>query len=924
MLGRGVQSIYASDACEIDLARRELRILGSPVPVGQRAFEIIEVLARSAGELVTKDELMNRIWPGAVVLENTLQVHAVAIRKALGPYRGLLKTESRRGYRLLGEWTVRHHAAARPPVGLQQIRVSSESPAGNIPVAVTRPVGRSAAVQHLRTLVSAYRIVTLTGPGGIGKTTLALKVARRILGEFNDGGWLVELASLADPALVPSAVAHVLGLKLGGDTISAEAVARTVGARNLLLVLDNCEHVIDAVATLAELLARWCPRVTILATSREIFRVDGEYVYRVPALDVPAAGQAEPEQILGHSAVQLFIARMAAMQSGVLSEQRDAPTISAICRRLDGIPLAIEFAAARAAMLGLDQVAARLDDRFGLLTGGRRTALPRHRTLRATLDWSYELLPEAERCLLRRLAVFPAGFTLEAATAVMRDAGQDQSEVIAGIANLVAKSLIGSDGSLPGGRWRLLETIRAYALLKLGENGEAAQAARFHAGFFRDLVTSEAPGSRSDTALTGLTRCLREIDNVRAALDWSFSRDGDPEIGVSLTAAYVPVWIHSALLVECLERTERALGGLDCAMGLSARLRWQLHMAFGFAGIFTVRPIGATRAVLAAGLDIAESVDDPEAVLWALWGLWTLHCYSGECRAALGLAQRLAAVASRIGEPVALVMADRVVGNTLHFQGEQRRAQGYLERVIAWSGAPGERHYTFYPALDQRVSARAMLARTLLLQGYLDQAAAQARTCLEEATATDHGLRVCEVLRVAVCPLALMTGDLATAEQEIARLLDIATRSNAPFWTSAGRCLEGKLLIERGDFAAGCDLLRSEIEVCESTGWTNWYPELLGVLAEALAGLGRLSEALGSVEQALAKAYHGGELWCVAGLFSVKASIVLEIGGDQSAAGAEEYLCQRAGRRPGARRSVLGIARGDGVGPLAGQAGAPG
>ena len=284
--------------------------------------------------------------------------------------------------------------------------------------------------------------MTLTGPGGIGKTTLALEVARGLLGDFDGGGWFVELASLSDPDLVPSAVASVLGLKLSGGTISAESVARAVGEQHLLLVLDNCEHVIDAVANLTEVLVRRCPRTTILATSREVLRIDGEYVYRVPPLEVPAAEAVEPDHILGHSAVELFIARTQALESDFSPRAEDLPTIAAICRRLDGIPLAIEFAAARAATLGIQQVAIGLRDRFALLTGGRRTALPRHRTLRAALDWSHELLPEAERLLLRRLAIFPAGFTLDAAAAVMHDSGLEAAAVTDGIANLVAKSLV--------------------------------------------------------------------------------------------------------------------------------------------------------------------------------------------------------------------------------------------------------------------------------------------------------------------------------------------------------------------------------------------------------------------------------------------------------------------------------------------------
>ncbi len=261
-------------------------------------------------------------------------------------------------------------------------------------------------------------MVTLTGPGGIGKTSLAIKAVRYLLPDFEDGGWIVELASLSDPGLVPSMVASTLGLKLAGE-ISAESVARAVGGRHLVLVLDNCEHVIDAVANLAETFTRLCPRTTIVATSREVLRIDGESVYRVPPLEVPAPGQAAPDYIMQYSAVELFVARTKALNAGFSPHAEDLASIATICRRLDGIPLAIEFAAARAAVLSVQGVAAGLRDRFALLTAGRRTALPRQRTLRATLDWSHELLPETERRLLRRLAVFPGGFTIDAAAAVM-------------------------------------------------------------------------------------------------------------------------------------------------------------------------------------------------------------------------------------------------------------------------------------------------------------------------------------------------------------------------------------------------------------------------------------------------------------------------------------------------------------------------
>jgi predicted ATPase/DNA-binding winged helix-turn-helix (wHTH) protein len=525
--------VYEFGGWELDLARRELRMRGAPVPLGGRAFQIFAVLVQSAGELVTKDELMARVWPGAIVEENTLEVHISAVRKALGSDRATLRTSFGRGYRLVGNWTIRKKRTMADPVVLDPTRMLVQAAQTNLPATTSEIIGRIAAVQQLQEFLSAYRMITLTGPGGIGKTVLALEVTRSLFRAFHGDCWLVDLVSLSDPERVPSAVASVLGLKLGSEE---ESVARAIGARRLLLVLDNCEHVIDAAAKLADAILRTCPHAYVLATSREVLRIEGEHVYRVPPLDVPPRHEEEAGSILGHSAVQLFMARARASDSDFSSYQANLRAIAAICRRLDGIPLAIEFAAARAATLGPELVLSRLDERFGLLTGGRRTALPRHQTLRATLDWSYDLLPDSERCLLRRLGVFAAGFTLEAATAVMSDQGCTASALLEQIANLVAKSLVTLDGLVPTGRWRLLETLRAYALEKLAESGETEQAARCCAEFFRDLIGPAMHGSPVLCTVEHMARYGREIDNVRAALDWSFSSVGDVAIGVALTA----------------------------------------------------------------------------------------------------------------------------------------------------------------------------------------------------------------------------------------------------------------------------------------------------------------------------------------------------------------------------------------------------
>ena len=296
-----------------------------------------------------------------------------------------------------------------------------------------------------------------------------------------------------------------LGLDPGDDAITAEAVARAIGDKPILLVLDNCEHVIDAAARLVETILRLCARASVLATSQELLRIAGEYVYRVPPLEVPRHQWSEPDDVLKHSAVQLFVARLQALDASFGVNRENAHSIAAICHQLDGIPLAIEFAAARAATLGVRYVATHLENRFGLLTSGRRTALPKHRTLRAALDWSYELLPDIEQSLLGRLAIFDAGFTLEAVNAVAGDAGYPESVILGGIASLVDKSFVIQSRSPSGGRWALPETIRVYALEKLVESGEAESTARRHATFYGSLPGS-AGDSRSQPLLADIAR----------------------------------------------------------------------------------------------------------------------------------------------------------------------------------------------------------------------------------------------------------------------------------------------------------------------------------------------------------------------------------------------------------------------------------
>jgi predicted ATPase/DNA-binding winged helix-turn-helix (wHTH) protein len=456
---------------------RELTANGVPVPLGNRALEVLSVLIEAGGELVTKDELLSRVWPTTTVEENNLQFQISSLRKALGQDRDAIKTVSGRGYRFIAE--IKAESRARPLKALDagqdeyasrvvQLRPSPITSC--LPAPTSDIIGREADISTVATLVEANRLVTLVGAGGIGKTRLAIEVARRLSSTFDEGVCVAELAPLSDPGLVLSTVASALGLR--DASASVERVAEALGSKRLLLVLDNCEHLIDAAAVLTEGLLHADGRLHVIATSREPLRADGEWVYRVPPLDAPPEGSDGLDEVLCYSATKLFIERVRAADPASPLDARVAAAAALICRRLDGIPLAIELAASRATSLGVESLAARVNDRLSLLTEGRRTAPARHQTLRATLDWSYELLTEPERVLMRRLAVFGGDFTLDA-VAGMLDANEVAAgDVVKNLANLVAKSLVAVDVGGPISHYRLLETMRAYALDRLTASGE--------------------------------------------------------------------------------------------------------------------------------------------------------------------------------------------------------------------------------------------------------------------------------------------------------------------------------------------------------------------------------------------------------------------------------------------------------------------
>jgi predicted ATPase/DNA-binding winged helix-turn-helix (wHTH) protein len=451
---------------------RQLLLDGDrPIAIGGRAFDILIALVDRAGELVTKEELVARAWPEISVDESNLRAQVAALRRALGDGRGgvrFVATVPGRGYRFVAPVSPSDRAKRLLDAG--QLRRA-------LPARLTQPIGRADVVRAIGNQLKRRRLVTIVGTGGIGKTTAALAVAEAMEPSYEDGVCFIDLTPLAGARHVPAALASVLGLSIVSDDPTPAAVA-FLHERRMLLVFDGCEHFVGAVAAFAEQVLRGAPGARVLATSREPLRADGESVHRLTPLEVPPAqasiGAAEAQTF---SAVELFVERASSCIDGFELSDADAPLVAEICRRLDGLPLAIELVARRIDAFGVRGVAEHLDDRFRLLSRGLATAPPRQQTLQATLDWSWECLPEDERAILRRLAVFAGSFTLEMASAIVGDA----ADAVDGVASLVARSLVAAEVSGTAAIYRLLDTTRAYALARLVESGEYDRIARRHA-----------------------------------------------------------------------------------------------------------------------------------------------------------------------------------------------------------------------------------------------------------------------------------------------------------------------------------------------------------------------------------------------------------------------------------------------------------
>jgi non-specific serine/threonine protein kinase len=686
----------------------------------------------------------------------------------------------------------------------------ASAPRHNLPIQLTSFIGRTRELATTAAMLAEARLLTLTGPGGSGKTRLALELAGAVLEQFPDGVWLVELAPLAEQALIVPAIAAVLEVREDPGRPLLTTLTTYLRERQLLLILDNCEHLIDACAQLADTLLRACPRLHILASSREPLGVAGEAFFRVPALAAPDPRQLPPlAQVLGYPAVQLFVDRARTIQPAFEVTKTNAQPLAQVCARLDGIPLAIELAAARVRMLPVAQIAVRLDDRFRLLTGGARTALPRQQTLQALIDWSYELLPEEERTLLLRLAVFVSGWTLEAAEAVcaeeeprMEDRGSkiERPSILDLLGHLVDKSLVEVEPGEEMVRYRMLETIRQYALEKLAASGEADALRRRHATYFRDTAqsyTSPHGWLRGNTL---------ESDNLRAGLAWSQSTAGDPALALDL--AHTVAWVEFNR-GDYQEARRLLAQALEYASGLIDTLRY-------------------ARVSVSQGNIIGQA---------------------GDPAASRALFEQACTLYRKLGDKPGETSALERLGWVAREQGDAATARVWLEQSIALSRERGDKQM-----LLETLTTLAEVA-------VLEEDAASAETLLEESVALNRECNDQLFIGWNLNHLghaAQLRGHYERAAQlhaeSLAVFIDLMGEKNwGVMWAYQS---VGETALAQGDLAAARGWLAADLRLCHEMGdrvTSAW----------CLAGLGSAA-ALDQQPERAARLWGAAERLCAA------------------------------------------------------------
>jgi predicted ATPase/DNA-binding winged helix-turn-helix (wHTH) protein len=829
---------------ELNVAERSLRKANQVIPLGGRAYDVLLALLENAGEVVGKAELIARAWPDVTVEEGSLRVHLSALRKALGDGQfgnKYIASIQGQGYSFIAP-------VARVPA--DHDRGDASAGTSNLPPALGRMVGRNDVVLEIQGLLkTGQRLITLLGAGGLGKTTVALSVGHRALTDFYWAVFFIDLSTVNDQEHLIGAIASAVGL--GTQLVNPkEALVNFLRPRRVLVILDSCERLIEKTAEIAGYILQNAPDIYILATSREALHVSGERVLRLCPLECPPEQPGlTASEVIAYPAVRLFAERVSARRGEFSLRDDEAPMVAEICRKLDGIALAIEFAAGRAAIFGVRNTVARLGSRLDLLKFGRRTANPRHQTLIATLDWSHDHLSEIERVLLRRVAIFVGQFTLEAALAVAEEAGIDESEIAGALGNLVNKSLIGLSTNSGAPCYRLLDTTRAYALEKLAVSGEQDSIAERHASFSIRMLES-SPVNLFDRESAEVTaKAVRDVlGNIRAALEWSFGPNGSDGTAIRTAAAASQLFLAKSLFVECRGWMERAIDRIaaDC----DPRDQMEIHASLALSLMFTAGNSERVSEAFNTALTFAEQLEDPYQQLRLLSGQSMYLHRTIDAAGSLEVALRAESVAKKTGSPEDAALADSMLGAAYYMLADHVRAPKHLERALHRSPASRRFNATQY-LFDLRTTSLFNLTRSHWFAGNLDRAAVYAERTIEEAGRSNHPIALCRAFMLTM-PFHFWIGDLGQVERNLSELELTAEKYSLEPFRAVAMGLRGRHLIHVGHTMDGIRHLQDSLEKLRVLRYEMLVTDFVSELAVSLAKKNEHTEALALVDSSIA------------------------------------------------------------------------
>ena len=870
---------------ELHASQRLLQRDGLAIILGSRAMDILLALLERPGAILSQRDLIARVWPGTIVEDVNLRVHVSALRRALrdGEAGRYVVTVPGRGYRFVHPLRVDRPSgsAADPPV----------PPATPVPLAPARVIGRDATIEQIRAALSRGRLVSIIGPGGIGKTAVAASVADIMRPGCPDGVHWVDLAAITPGDSIAAAIALATGLA-NFNADPTQGLIAWLQQKRMLLVLDSCERVVGSTAALAERILREAPGVLVLTTSREALRVSGERVIRLAPLPAPPPDgrTLTAAEAVTYPAVALFAERATAVLDRFVLRDADVPAVVGICARLDGIALAIELAAGHLVAFELATLAALLDDKFRLLAAGRRTALPRHRTMHAALEWSYDVLPEAERRILRRLAPFRSSFDLVAVRAVAADAELGADDLAEGLARLTDKSLITAGIAATGISYRLLDTTRAFALARLEASGESREMSRRHAEHLgAELDRLEAGGFELSAADWLATR-RQLLGDLRAALDWAFSAGGSTADAIAITARAVRLFFQLSLVEECRRRAMQALDAMASTASGDSRLEMRLRTDLAHASLYTPGPMLQAVAHWESVLTIATGLQAVEYQATALWGLLSISIHRNEPVQGLAYAERFRDLRGELPAATRTLLGDRMIGLAHHLKGDQRAARARLEAMVARYDPAMHGWGQLGFRVDHALMARTTLARILWLQGEPDRALRLCAECVAALRAQDHAITLCYALFEVAIPLHCWVGDLAGARAAWATLRDAADRHGLAIFQAGAACAVLAIDALRGEIDAPA--ARATFDTLRDCGYAALSPWLSGAMAAASIRRGDAAGGLEWIEPELATCERSGSLWWMAELLRLRGELAALAAGGAAFEAAAPYLRQ--------------------------------